>query len=66
MSSTTASQTRPLEIVLLVCPTCRRPSKVDATAFKGTKGKAWCAGPIDARHRSVKCQPMKFKEVVGA
>lgn len=61
----TATQAR--EITLLACPdpSCQRVSRVDATAFHGSKGRAWCSGPIGDGHRKVKCVPVKFREVVG-
>lgn len=63
----TATKPKPREVVLLTCPdpTCRRVSRVDATAFHGTKGKSWGSGPIDAGHKKRKCEPVVFREVVS-
>ncbi len=57
--------TEPLEVDLLVCPECRKPKPINATAFHGSKGRAWCSGPIGGGHRKVKCVPMTFREVVS-
>jgi hypothetical protein len=60
---TPTAATKPLEIQLLICPTCRKPSRVDAAAFHGSKGRAWCSGPIGEGHRKVKCESVRFREV---
>lgn len=60
-----ATATKPLEIEIPVCPKCRKPSRIDATAFKGTKGAAYCTGPIDEGHKKVRCEPTRFVEVVS-
>jgi hypothetical protein len=58
-----ATATRPLKVTLLVCPTCRKPSRVDATAFREAKGAAYCTGPVGDGHRRVKCDAVRFQEV---
>jgi hypothetical protein len=62
---TPTTATKPLEVDLLICPKCRKPSRIDATAFRGTKGAAYCMGPISDGHRKVRCVPVRFVEVVG-
>ena len=61
----TATQPELLEVTLLICPECRRPSCINATAYRGTKGKAYCHGPIGEGHRTVKCTPVLFREVTS-
>lgn len=58
-----ATAAKPLEVQILVCPTCRKPSRIDAVAFKETKGGAYCKGPIGDGHRRIKCVPTRFREV---
>jgi phage/plasmid primase-like uncharacterized protein len=60
-----ATVTKPLEVQILICPVCRKPSRIDGVAFKGTKGRAYCTGPIGDGHRRVKCVPTRFREVVS-
>jgi hypothetical protein len=58
--------TKPLEISLLVCPECRKPSKVDAVAFHSSKGaKSFCSGPIGDGHKRRRCVPVTFREVLS-
>lgn len=63
----TSTQTKPREVVLLCCPdpSCKRVSRIDATAYHGSKGRAYCTGPIGDGHRRVKCVPVTFREVLG-
>lgn len=63
----TATKSKPREISLLCCPdpSCRKVSRIDATAFHSSKGRAYCTGPIGDGHRRVKCVPTTFVEVVS-
>lgn len=61
----TATKQKPLEVQLLICPECRKPSRIDATAFREAKGNAFCTGPIGDGHRRVRCVPTRFREVVA-
>lgn len=58
------TSTKPREVKLLACPdpSCRRVSRIDASAFHDSKGRAWCSGPIGDGHRKVKCVPVRFVE----
>ena len=60
-----ATKTKAREVVLLACPdpSCQKVSKVDATAYQGTKGKAYCSGPIGEGHRRMRCVAVTFREV---
>jgi hypothetical protein len=58
-----ATTTKPLEIDLLVCPTCRTVDKLaDATAL-GIKG--YCVGSDTERHPRVRREPARFREVAS-
>lgn len=63
----TATKPKPREVVLLCCPdpSCRKVSRIDATAFHGTKGKSYCSGPIGEGHKRARCVATIFREVVS-
>ena len=56
-----ATTTKPLEVELMVCPTCRTVDKLAGTSALGVKG--YCVGPDTDRHPKVRREPVRFREV---